>query len=249
MQRTERVSVGPGGAQGNGHSRFPVISDDGRYVAFASSANNLVDFPADTNGIDDIFVRDRCIVDGEPLEFCTPYTQRVSLSDAFTEAVGIQVEDRHFDMTPDGRFVVFDMRSTNLPSGVPGSHSGAAEDVFIRDLWWGTTKQLTFEGEFNAAPKISADGRWVVFQQTIADVTAAVLVDVSQAPFGPMESSRTSVPMARSRSPSRGDRAYPTTAASSCSRATRRISSARGATPTASPTSSCATASSASPSA
>ena len=39
---TTRASVGPGGVQGDGDSRFPVISGDGRWVAFFSSSSNLV---------------------------------------------------------------------------------------------------------------------------------------------------------------------------------------------------------------
>ena len=55
---TQRVSVGPGGVQGNGDSsQRPSISADGRFVAFSSDASNLV--PGDTNGVDDVFVRDR----------------------------------------------------------------------------------------------------------------------------------------------------------------------------------------------
>ena len=52
---TRRVSVGPGGAQGNGDSVDPALSADGRFVAFESDATNLV--PGDTNGVDDVFVR------------------------------------------------------------------------------------------------------------------------------------------------------------------------------------------------
>jgi hypothetical protein len=54
---TERVSVDSSGAQANAASQDPTISGDGRFVAFASSATNLV--AADTNAVDDIFVRDR----------------------------------------------------------------------------------------------------------------------------------------------------------------------------------------------
>src|SRR5439155_1114568 len=54
---TERVSVASGGAQGNGDSGFPIISADGRFVAFDSLASNLV--AGDTNGSEDVFVRDR----------------------------------------------------------------------------------------------------------------------------------------------------------------------------------------------
>jgi hypothetical protein len=51
-----RVSTDANGAQGNGDSFNPSISADGRYVAFESLASNLV--PGDTNGTQDVFVRD-----------------------------------------------------------------------------------------------------------------------------------------------------------------------------------------------
>ena len=53
----ERVSVSTAGAEGNADSRWPDTSDDGRYVAFVSSASNLV--PDDTNEKRDVFRRDR----------------------------------------------------------------------------------------------------------------------------------------------------------------------------------------------
>ena len=54
---TERASVGSGGAQGNDDSFKPTISADGRFVAFYGFASNLV--AGDTNGLGDVFVRDR----------------------------------------------------------------------------------------------------------------------------------------------------------------------------------------------
>ncbi len=54
---TERISVSTAGAQANGASIYPSISADGRFVVFQSQASNLVS--NDTNGITDIFVRDR----------------------------------------------------------------------------------------------------------------------------------------------------------------------------------------------
>ena len=54
---TKRVTVSTGGAQGNGFSDAPSISSDGRFVAFESSASNLV--PGDNNNNTDVFVRDR----------------------------------------------------------------------------------------------------------------------------------------------------------------------------------------------
>jgi WD40-like Beta Propeller Repeat len=54
---TEQVSVSSAGEPGNNGSFAPDVSADGRFVAFASDATNLV--PGDTNGVLDIFVRDR----------------------------------------------------------------------------------------------------------------------------------------------------------------------------------------------
>src|SRR5262245_42109854 len=53
---TARVSVDSSGGQGNGGSYRPAISGDGRYVAFASKASNLV--AGDNNGVQDVFVHD-----------------------------------------------------------------------------------------------------------------------------------------------------------------------------------------------
>src|SRR5204862_2107304 len=54
---TERVSVASDGTQANNASSYPVLSADGRFVAFDSAATNLV--AGDTNGATDVFVHDR----------------------------------------------------------------------------------------------------------------------------------------------------------------------------------------------
>src|SRR5438132_1318959 len=54
---TERVSVASGGSQGDSFSAGPVLSADGRFVAFHDTATNLV--ARDTNGATDVFVHDR----------------------------------------------------------------------------------------------------------------------------------------------------------------------------------------------
>ena len=55
--QTTLVSVSSGGAQGNDDSFDSAISGNGRYVTFASNADNLV--AGDTNYDSDIFVHDR----------------------------------------------------------------------------------------------------------------------------------------------------------------------------------------------
>ena len=56
---TERVSISTAGVEGNDHSTYADVSDDGRYVVFSSLAENLV--PDDNNGLQDIFLRDRLL--------------------------------------------------------------------------------------------------------------------------------------------------------------------------------------------
>ncbi|NYT05928.1 MAG: hypothetical protein GKC04_06110 [Methanomicrobiales archaeon] len=56
-ETTTLISVSSGGIQGDGDSRSPDISADGRFIAFVSEADNLV--KGDTNGYADVFVHDR----------------------------------------------------------------------------------------------------------------------------------------------------------------------------------------------
>jgi WD40-like Beta Propeller Repeat len=98
----ERVSVSTAGQQANGSSSGASISFDGRFVAFGSSASNLV--PNDTNNAFDIFVRDRD----------ANQTTRVSLASAGTQANNFSGSPAISD---DGRFVAFSSSASNL---VPG---------------------------------------------------------------------------------------------------------------------------------
>ena len=154
----ERVSVGVGGAQANGHSFDPVISDDGRYVAFASRADDLLDVEEDSNNLTDVFVRDRCLANGVPVGGCVPTTERVSVTDDEQEAFGPLGWHPHVDMSADGRYVAFDFRSDNLPYG---GNTGDPQ-VFVRDRVAGTTEQVSYAQEATS-PSISSDGRYVAY--------------------------------------------------------------------------------------
>src|SRR5262245_6065771 len=96
-QTTERASVGTNGEQAYEQSFRPQISADGRFVAFCTRAANLV--PGDTNGVFDVFLRDRR----------ARTTERVSLSSAGEAA---DADCFVFSMTPDARFVAFVSRAT-----------------------------------------------------------------------------------------------------------------------------------------
>lgn len=113
---TELMSVNTGGLKGNGSSAYPVISADGRYVAFESSATNLV--PEDTNNHNDLFVRDRQ----------ENTTERVSVGPAGEQAVW-GTEGYGGGISSDGRYVVFSSNSDNLVANDTNTRS----DVFRRD--------------------------------------------------------------------------------------------------------------------
>jgi Tol biopolymer transport system component len=149
---TECVSVSTGGVQGNSPTYSALISADGRHVAFASYASNLVG--GDTNETPDVFVRDR--------ESAT--TERVSVDSAGGEA---QANSLCFllSITPDGRYVVFSSNASNLVSG----DTNGRLDVFVRDRESGTTERVSVGAggaqgnDQSQFASISADGRSVVF--------------------------------------------------------------------------------------
>jgi Tol biopolymer transport system component len=147
---TERVSVDSSGLEGNDSSYGPSISSDGRFVAFVSTATNLV--PGDTNAGWDIFLRDRQ----------AGTTIRANVGSNGEEANANSTEPR---ISPDGRYLVFSSFASTL---VPGDTNGTW-DVFVRDLSLGTTTRVSLDSnglQANSSsiePAISADGRYVAF--------------------------------------------------------------------------------------
>jgi Tol biopolymer transport system component len=147
---TTRVSRNSAGVEGNDGSFSPSISGDGRYVAFPSDATNLV--AGDTNGVSDIFVRDRN----------TGTTYLVSRSSA-----GVQgsADSYYPSLSADGRYVTFDTYASNLVSG----DTNAKRDVFVRDRSAGTTYRMSrssagAEGDDESLwSSVSEDGRYVTF--------------------------------------------------------------------------------------
>ncbi|WP_231372202.1 VCBS repeat-containing protein [Terracoccus sp. 273MFTsu3.1] len=152
MGVTSRVSVSTGGAQANGSSASPILSANGRFVAFTSSASNLV--PKDTNDWPDVFLRDRL----------TGATSRVSVSNT-----GAQLDIGSFvtSISSDGRYIVFE------EVGDPGAGS---EGVFVRDRKAGTTTLVSVSTAGTPAlfesreGVISGDGRYVAFSSRASDV-------------------------------------------------------------------------------
>ena len=111
------VDVDNAGNKGNSSPQFNEnlgISDDGRYIVFASPATNLV--PGDTNGATDIFLRD--MVAGT--------TIRISAPVAGGQANGFSDDPQ---ISGDGRFVAFHSVASNLVSG----DTNGTDDSFVYD--------------------------------------------------------------------------------------------------------------------
>jgi len=168
---TERVSDASSGDLGDGASRNPSISADGRFIAFESSATNLV--PGDTNGLDDIFVRDRQ----------TGSTERVSVDSAGTQASN--GDSWSPSISADGRFVTFTSWATNL---APGEIYLGFIDVFVHDRQTGVTQGVSVDSAGNLGNNdsqisaISADGRVIAFRSRASTLvpgdTNGEIVDV-----------------------------------------------------------------------
>ncbi|MFN0006963.1 MAG: TolB family protein [Planctomycetota bacterium] len=154
---TERVNVATGGAQATGGTSPSVVSSltpDGRFVAFLSGATNLV--AGDTNGRDDVFVRDRH----------ADTTGRVSVATGGAEG---NFASGYPSISADGRFVAFISGATTLVAG----DTNMLVDTFVRDRQNGTTERVSVATDgtqsrgtsslINAPTSVSADGRFVVF--------------------------------------------------------------------------------------
>ena len=158
---TQRVSLRNSGKQANGGSWGASVSSNGRYVVFSSGATNLVTH--DTNGIEDVFVRDRV----------AKTTKRVSVTSSGSQAVGYYANLPA--ISGNGRFVVFSAAAKNLVKG----ENQAVSEVFIRDLRTRKTKRVSVAkggGKPNAssydAAAISSDGRFVVFDSSASNLVS-----------------------------------------------------------------------------
>lgn len=155
----ERVGIATDGSQANGQSFAPSVSADGRFVAFYSLASNLVS--GDTNGVGDVFVRDRQV----------GTTERVSITFG-----GVQPNAAcaNPSISGDGRYVAFSCSANNL---VPNDSNGRS-DIFLKDRQTGELRLISAtpagasgnEGSYE--PAVSGDGRFVVFRSYASDLLA-----------------------------------------------------------------------------
>lgn len=157
---TRRLSIALNGGDADGPSISPVLSADGRHVAFSSGATNLV--PDDRNESFDAFV----------VELATGRAERVSVPDGAREGNEARGASDSVHLSADGRFAVFSSDASNL---VPGDENGF-RDVFVRDRQTGETR-LVSRGEDGGAGngpsdlgQISADGERVAFASAASDL-------------------------------------------------------------------------------
>lgn len=155
-QGVERVSIATGGGQGNWQSRYPAVSNGGRYIVFESDATTLV--ADDTNNQSDVFVHDRQ----------TGITTRVSVT-----ATGAQVTGpaRAPAISGDGRRIVF----TSFGALHPDT---AWQHCYVKDRITGAIDIVdrqfngTVAGASCSAPTISSDGRRVAFASSNVNLVA-----------------------------------------------------------------------------
>jgi Tol biopolymer transport system component len=141
----------------------PVISANGRYVAFASKAKNLS--PLDDDSLEDVFVRD----------LKTNRTVLASRAQGKRGAAG-SGDSSSPSISADGRYVAFESDASNLGP----ADNGALPDVFVRDLRSGRVFLASRADSSGAAsnapsanPAIAADGHYVAFESRGSNLSAA----------------------------------------------------------------------------
>jgi hypothetical protein len=160
---TTRISTNSAGTgTGNSTTSTPSISDDGRYVSFASRSTDLLSTP--TSG-QHLFVRD-------------VQTGGIVLADraaGSSGAIGNGNIDQNTPITADGRYVAFQSVATNLT----GDATGGVQQIFVRDLQANTTLLASRAsgagavGNDNAEnPSISADGTTIAFDSPATNLVS-----------------------------------------------------------------------------
>ncbi len=154
-----RVSVSNEGLQGNGASTTPAISGDGRFIAFESSADNLV--PGDTNNNKDIFVYD---IENSIIEI-------LSLTSSGGQSNGTSSDAA---ISSDGKFVAFESSAGNL---VPDDINGK-NDIFVYDMETGFLEMVSksdkgFQGlNTSDNPCISSNGNFIAFDSLSSNLVS-----------------------------------------------------------------------------
>ncbi len=157
LDTTERLNVSSSEQEANddiGNLTKRSVSSDGRYITFGSLATNLV--TGDTNGTEDIFVRDRTL----------GTTERITLDPSGDEIAGLSTIIVT-GISPGGRYVSFYSDSDQFVTG----DTNAVDDVFVRDTTLDTTRRVSMsvsgdEGDGQSEGSVvsfAEGGRYIVF--------------------------------------------------------------------------------------
>lgn len=171
------VSVGSDGVTpASGPANQASVSPDGRFVAFTSTATNLV--AGATTGSSEVYLRDTCLAAGTT---CTPTTMLVSVAaDGVTPADGSSSQPV-VESNKNGQFVAFMSTATNLVAG-----SGGAAEIYRVAYCIGITKGCTtsaaqlistpdgaaFADGSSVEPTMTPDGRFVAFASSASNLGA-----------------------------------------------------------------------------
>jgi Tol biopolymer transport system component len=189
--RTTRVSLTSRGRQarctiGYCESTEPVLSAHGRYVAFQSSATNLV--PHDTNRLGDVFVRDRR----------TGETTRVSVDSRGRQGGGDRTNNGSNApaISGNGRYVVFHSADSNLVLG----DTNRVFDIFVHDRRTHRTTRVSVSNagaqanaESLGAASISSDGRYVAFTSLASNLVAGDANEITDVFIRELATGRTTI--------------------------------------------------------
>lgn len=157
---TTLVSRNAGGQPGNGDSYMPVISADGRSIAYESWADNLV--ADDSNGLLDIFLYDRL-------------SGQTTLASRNPDGVPANGLSQLPALSADGRWLAYASEASDL---VMGDGNGVS-DIFLHDRSTATTLRISHsstgqEGDASSFwPALSADGSVVAYQSFARNLVSA----------------------------------------------------------------------------
>ena len=154
---TTRISIGTDGSEGDSDSSIASISDNGRFIAFASNASNFD--VNDSGSYSDIFLRDRTLA-------TTTLLTGVSGAEADGESLNVAISG-------DGSTVILDSDASNL---VPTRDLNFQTDVYAVSVATGTRERISVASnggesdDFSLLAGVSTNGRYVVFQSAATNL-------------------------------------------------------------------------------
>jgi hypothetical protein len=181
---TELVSVADDGVNpANADATQPSISSDGRYVAFVSTATNLVP-GSNSNGDAQVYLRDTCL--STTTATCTPTTELVSSPDGVTPA---NTPASNPQTAASGLYVSYTTAATNLINGVVPAFtqiyrtttciSGIANCAPVVALV-SSNDGVTPANAASSQSVITSDGRYLAFASTATNLVLAASTGVQQ---------------------------------------------------------------------